>query len=157
MACVFFVASNVVSVVDEVQAALHEELEQYKTTIPCFDWLKEIGEAKELQESCKQNMARYHTTLNETMLCLTLQKPDSKAFATRLLEYTAAISSKTVSSWEDHIQLAPLVNMIKDGMGASQSDEKEKKPVKDKRRLKKNVSDASTPSVAPQGKKKQKK
>ena len=103
MVCVCFVASNDVSVADEVEAALHEELEQYKTTIPCFDWLKEIGEAKELQESCKKNMARYHTTLNETMLCLTLQKTDSKAFATRLLEYTAAISSKTASSWEDHI------------------------------------------------------
>ena len=47
--------------------------------------------------------------------------------------------------------------MIKDGMGALQSDEKEKKPVKGKRILKKNVSDVSTPSVAPQGKKKQKK
>ena len=137
---------------------MHEELEQYKTTIPCFDLLKEIGEAKELQESCKKNMARYHTTFNETMLCLTLQKPDSKAFATRLLEYTAAISSKTGSSWEDHIKLAPLVKMIKDGMGASQSNEKEKKPgAKNKRILKKNASDASTPSVAPHQKKKPKK
>ena len=138
---------------------MHEELEQYKTTIPCFDWLKEIGEAKELQKACKVNMARYHTTLNETMLCLTQQKPDSKAFGTRLLEYTASISSKTGSSWEGHVKLAPLVKMIKDG-SAQQSDEKAKKPDKDKRKLKKNVSDesaATAAAAAPKGKKKQKK
>ena len=72
----------------------------------------------ELISSCDELRQKYFIASREFLLCLTLQKPDSKKYQDRLLDTTSQISSYCKVPWES-VVFPRLVAEIKAQMGTT--------------------------------------
>ena len=75
-------------------------------------------EAKALVAECDTLRKQYYVASREFMICLTLQKPDSKKFQTRLLDLTSQISAHMKQPREE-VVLPRLVTELQSHMGGA--------------------------------------
>ena len=115
------------------------EVSSHLDVLPCFDFQTEVAESKDLVKTMEVQLQRGHVTRCEHFLCLTLQRPDSRSFKDRLLEYTSELSSKVNGTWDAHVGPKTLAKLVRDGISApAQPDTKDKKD-KDKKRDKRST------------------
>ena len=131
------------------------EVSSHLDVLPCFDFQAEVAESKDLVKTMEVQLQRGHVTRCEHFLCLTLQRPDSKSFKDRLLEYTSELSSKVNGTWDAFVGPKTLVKLVRDGIDSAPArpDTKDKKDQDKKRAKGSTIAGSSCDEAVPKKKK----